>query len=326
MPANLTPQYYEAEKAFKEARTQDEKIHALQEMLAVIPKHKGTEKLQGELKKRLAKMKQESEKKSKGTSTYNPYKIEKMGAGQMVLFGLANVGKSSILGALSNAKVTVAEYPFSTPLPLAGMVAFEDIQIQVVDTPPLIPEDVPGELIGALQRGDCLILVFDASSPQALDQVADALGVLEEKRVIREEIPPMVKAFRREDLLVLANKMDGEGSQENLQVVKELYPELNILPLSTATGQNMDRLPGLFFEKLGVLRVYSKVPGKDADMDAPFILKQGSTVMDMAQEVHQDIAESLEKARIWGSARFDGQAVPRDHVLADKDIVELHAQ
>lgn len=325
MPANLTPQYYEAEKAFKEASSTEEKIQALKEMLSVIPKHKGTERLQGEIKKKLARLKLEGEKKSKSSAAFNPYKIEKVGAGQILLLGFPNVGKSSIVGALSNAKVVIAEYPFSTPLPLAGMAHYQDVQIQLIDTPPLIVEDVPGELIGAFQRADRLAIVIDCGSPDSLEQLGDALAVLEDKRVVREEIPEGVKAFTRQDIIVLANKIDLENAVENLAIIKEFFPELRIIELSVHEKINLDKLPAIFFEWLQVIRVYSKVPGKAADMEQPFILPEKSTVLDMAEAVHQDIAASLEKARIWGSAKFDGQSVSKDHILKDKDIIELHS-
>ncbi len=324
MPANLTPQYYEAEKAYKEARTVDEKIAALQEMLAVIPKHKGTEKIQGELKKRLSRLREEGEKKEKGPATFNPYKIQEEGAGQVVLVGYPNVGKSSILGALSNAKVTIAEYPFSTSLPLAGMVPYEDIKIQVIDTPPIIEGEVPGDLFGTFQRADRLVIVIDAGDDDALGQLSGTIELLEDKRILREEIPEGVKAFKHEDLIVLANKMDLPGTEDNLEIIKELYKDLYIVPLSVQDGTKLTEIPEIFFRLLRVIRVYSKVPGKDPDMDAPFILKKGCTVLDLAGEVHKDFIDKLEKARIWGSARFDGQPVPREHILQDKDIVELH--
>lgn len=324
MPANLTPQYYEAEKAFKEAQTIEEKIAALQEMISVIPKHKGTEKLQGQLKKKLSKLREEGEKKSKSTSTYNPYRLDKEGAGQLILIGLPNVGKSSVLGALSNARVNVAQFPFSTGIPLAGMVPYEDVKIQVIDTPPLVVEDVPGEMVGAIQRADAVVVIIDAGSDQALDQLSSTIDFLEEKRLVREDKPEGVKAFRREELLILANKMDLPGAGENLEIIKELYPDLAVYPLSVKTGEGLEQLPHRFFTLLDVIRIYSKIPGREADMEAPFVLHRGGTVLEFAQEVHQDLAQGLEKARIWGSAKFDGQPVPRDHVLQDKDIVELH--
>jgi len=324
MPANLPPQYYEAEEVYRSAQTPEEKIAALKEMLAVMPKHKGTEKLQADLKKRISKVKEEKKKKSKSKSTYNPYLIDKEGAGQVILLGYPNVGKSSIVDSLSNAKVEVAEYPFSTSLPTAGMVAYEDIQIQLIDTPPLIPDDVPGPMISAIFHADYITIVIDSSADDCLDQLSNIVDFLEEKRIIREEIPENIKAYHLEDILIVATKVDLEGTNDNLDIINELYPNIEILKVSNKTGININEIPFILFKKLNVIRVYSKAPGKEPDYDRPFILDKGATVLDFAQLVHKDFAKNLKKARIWGSARFDGQNVAKDHQLEDQDVVELH--
>lgn len=324
MPANLPPQYYEAEEVFRNAQTPEEKIAALKEMLAIMPKHKGTEKLQADLKKRISKLKEEKEKKGKSTSSYNPYLIEKEGAGQIILLGAPNVGKSSIVGKLSNAKVKIARYPFTTSLPSAGMVEYEDIQIQLIDTPPLIVEDVPGPMISAIFHADYLVVVIDLAADDCLEQLSNLIQFLKEKRIIREQIPENIKAYHLEDILVIANKTDKEASIGNLNIIKELYPEINLIKISTKEETNISKLKETLFEKLNVIRVYSKTPGEEADYDRPFILKRGSNVLDFARQIHKDFANKLEKARIWGSAKFDGQPVSKDHILEDKDVVELH--
>ena len=324
MPANLPPQYYEAEEVYRNAQTPEEKISALKEMLSIMPKHKGTEKLQADLKKRISNAKEEKKKKSKSKSTYNPYLIDKEGAGQVILLGYPNVGKSNIVDILSNAKVEVANYPFSTTLPKAGMVEYEDIQIQLIDTPPLVPEDVPGQMISAIFHADYITIVVDLAAENCLDQLFEIIEFLKEKRLIREEIPENVKGYYLEDILVLATKIDLEDFEENLEVIKDLYPNLLVLEISNQSGKNVEKIPQILFEKLDIIRVYSKAPGKEADYDRPFVLNKESTVLDFAQLVHKDFAKNLKKARIWGSAKFDGQPVSKDHVLKDQDVVELH--
>ena len=324
MPANLPPQYYEAEEVYRNAKTPEEKITALKDMLSIMPKHKGTEKLQAELKKKISKLKEEKKKKSESKSTYNPYLIDKEGAGQVILLGYPNVGKSSVLASLSNANVEVAKYPFTTSLPLAGMVAYEDIQIQVIDTPPLVPEDVPGPMISAIFHADYITIVIDSSANNCLEQLSEIIDFLKKKRLIREEIPENQKGYLLENILVIATKTDLSGGEQNLEVIKDLYPELEVLKISNKTGENLEKIPYKLFEKLNVIRVYSKAPGEEPDYDRPFILDKGSTVIDFAQLVHKDFAKNLKKARIWGSARFDGQHVAKDHPLEDQDVVELH--
>ncbi len=323
MPANLPPEYYEAEKVYQEASTPEEKLAALREMLAVMPKHKGTDKLQAELRKKVSRIKEEKEKTDQ-KAEYNPYKIKKEGAGQLILLGYPNTGKSSLLASLTNAPVEVASYPFTTNQPQAGMIPYEDVQIQVIDTPPLVPDDVPGPMIGAIQRAAFPIIMIDAASGECLDQLSGTLDFLREKRIVLDEVPEGVKAIEPSQLVVFASKVDVDGAEDNLDVVEELMPEINILPVSFDEDINVDKIPELLYRELGIIRVYSKEPGKDPEPD-PFTLPRGSTVRDFARSIHKDLAKNLKKARLWGSARFPGQPVPRDYELEDQDTVEIHA-
>ncbi|MDO9535911.1 MAG: GTPase [Bacillota bacterium] len=329
MPANLTPQYHAAEEAYKRASTIDEKVEALHEMMAVIPKHKGTEKLQADIKRRLSKLREEGEKKSKATR-FNPFFVEKQGAGQIVLVGFPNVGKSSLVAALTKAKPKIGEYPFTTTLPLAGMMPYKDILIQLVDTPPLTFEGAPTGLLNTLRGGDLLLLMMDASNDECLEQAEKTLSFLLEKRVIRE----MIKAEKPENepepeerkyipYIAAVNKMDLEKSKENLDILKELMPELPLINISVIDN-NLDLLKERFFEGLSIIRVYTKAPGKQPDMDNPFILKNGDTVLDLAYSIHRDFPDRLKNARVWGSTKFEGQTAARDYILQDGDIVELN--
>ncbi len=324
MPANLTPQYLEAEQAFKEARTVQEKIAALEDMLALIPKHKGTEKLQADIKRRLSKLREEGERKAR-TGRRDPFVVERQGAGQVALAGFPNSGKSALVGALTRAKVTVADYPFATSLPVAGMMQFEDVLVQLVDMPPLTEGDLQPGLAGALRSADALLLVVDASADDCLDQLEGVLACLRERGILRDEVAEGVHAHSLDDCLLVATKVDLEAGRENLEILREYLPAgLRLIAASALTGENLEALRREVFDLLGVVRIYSKVPGKPPDMDQPFILKKGSTVTDMAAAVHRDFPSRLKSARIWGSARFDGQPVPRDYVLQDRDVVELH--
>ncbi|MGE5528791.1 MAG: GTPase [Patescibacteria group bacterium] len=325
MPANLTPQYMAAEAAFKEARTTEEKIHALEEMLAVIPKHKGTEKLQAEIKSRLAKLRQGKEQASAAKGP-DPFHVPREGAGQVALAGYPNTGKSSLLAALSRAKVAVGDYPFTTALPQAGMVPFEDVQIQLVDTPPVLAQEMPSGLAGTLRMADALLIVVDLATDECLEQLEGTLAILRQRHILRSEDEyeaPHTKAMA--DCLIAGNKSDAEGSGERLGILGDLLPPgTEIRPVSTRTGAGLAELPHRLFDLLGAIRVYSKLPGREPDLRAPFTLPRGSTVLDMAAAVHRDFPSRLKNARLWGSARFPGQSVPRDYVLADRDIVELH--
>ncbi|MEW6727302.1 MAG: GTPase [Bacillota bacterium] len=313
MPANLTPQYYAAEEAFKAATTTEEKIEALQEMLAVIPKHKGTEKLQADLKRRLSKLREEQEQKRKSkTGGADPFYVERQGAGQAVLFGFPNTGKSALICALTRAKAKVADYPFTTAVPLAGMMPYEEALVQLVDTPPFTEEGVVPGMMQTLRAADALLVVIDIGASDCLEQLETCLDFLAKKRLLAKPY------------LVIANKMDHPDAPSNLAVIRELRPDPEIIPVSAARGTGLEDLRPLVFRSLGVIRVFGKTPGKPADMTAPFYLKAGSTVLDLAAAIHRDFPARLKFARIWGSARFEGQTVPRDYVLADRDVVELH--
>lgn len=319
MPANLTPQYYTAEENYRQARSPEEKIKTLQEMLAVIPKHKGTERLQGDIKKRIARLKEEGSKK-KQAKGFNPFGVEKQGAGQAVLAGYPNTGKSSLVGVLSRAKVKIAEYPFSTALPVSGMMPYKDTFIQLVDTPPLSLDNIPSGLIGTFKEADILLIIVDASTADCLEQLEGLLQILQEREVI--DLSEEGQIIAPVPFMVLANKIDQPGAEDNLQVLKELRPDLEIRPVSN-TGIGLEDLKDRIYEALGIIRVYGKAAGRPVDMERPFILKQGSTVLDFAAEVHKDFPRKLKSALVWGSSKFDGQAVAREYVLEDGDIVEL---
>lgn len=323
MPANLTPQYYEAEEAFKKAVTVEEKIAALEEMLAVIPKHKGTEKMQADLKRRLSKLREEGRKKAK-TGRADPFFVEKQGAGQVALLGFPNSGKSALLAAMTRARPKVAGYPFTTTLPQAGMMPYQDILIQLVDTPPVTEEIVPAGLSGTLRNADALLVLVDASSDDCLEQLQFCLNYLREKKIVREDVPPGSRGITPDRLLVLAAKADLPDSGENIQIMRELAPGgTGILPVSAATGLGLEELREKVFGLLKVIRIYTKAPGKAPDLKAPFILPRGSTVLDLAEAIHRDLPRLMKTARIWGSARYEGQPVMKDYVLQDRDIVEI---
>lgn len=319
MPANLTPQYYAAEERYKRARTFEEKTDALQEMLSVIPKHKGTEKLQADIKKKLAQLREENlNQKKKAKGGFNPFHVEKQGAGQIVLAGCPNTGKSALVASLTRAKVKVADFPFTTSLPATGMMPYEDVLVQLVDTPPFTAESVPPGLIGTFRNADALLIIIDLSSGECLDQLGTTLSLLSERGIIDDsgENPFAVP------YLILGLKTDRPDSQANLGILRELHPILEILPFSTSDADT-SHLRRRIFDLLEVIRVYTKAHGKLPDLERPFVLRQGSTVLNLAYEIHRDFPDRLKSALVWGSARFDGQAVARDYVLHDKDIVEL---
>jgi len=325
MPANLTPEYFKAEKWYKSAATTDEKILALERMLAVMPKHKGTDHLKADLRKKLSKLKYTGTQKKSG-SHVDIFHVPRGGAGQIVLIGTPNCGKSSIVAALTNAKVNVADFPFATNGPVPGMVTFEDIHIELVDMPPITADySAPGQ-VGTYRNCDLIAIVIDLSGDVA-EQFGVCMDFLESRNLlINAETPAsddQGNALAKEAFCICTKSdIAKAGALENL---KQLCQRpLEFVEISAATSAGLEKLPAKLFELLRIIRVYAKPPGKPADMTEPFTLPVGSTVMDLATHIHRHLAEKLKSARIWGTGVYDGQNAQRSHVLNDKDIIELH--
>ncbi len=325
MPANLTPEYLQAEQRFKSAKTTEEKISALEEMQATIPRHKGTEKMQAELKRRLSKLRTEQARRPTSRAGII-HRVDKEGAGQVALVGPPNSGKSLLLRRLSHAMPEVADYPFTTRVPLPGMMPFEDVQIQLVDLPPVHPDFHESWLYQIIRNADTALLVVDLSDPDLLEDLETTLAQLANAKVLlgRGELPG-VTGWLAKPALLAANKVDTPEAADDLDILKELYgARFPILPVSAETCEGLEALRTAVFDLLEVVRVYTKPPGKKLERTAPYVLKRGSRLEDLAAHVHHDFLTQLKFARVWGHGRFEGQMVNRDYVLADKDIIELH--
>jgi len=325
MPANLTPDYVRAEERFRQAASDAEKLEALQEMLRTVPKHKGTEKIQADIKRRMRELRRAAGAAGPGRGP-DPFHIPKTGAGQVVLIGPPNVGKSLLLARTTKAPVKVADYPFTTALPVPGMAQFEDVQIELVDTPPVTADHLSGGLMNLVRQADVVGLVIDLSA-DALEQAEMVRNLLAARgislRTLAADQLPADDPGRRCGLLV-ANKTDL-ASAATVAALRELYgDELEVQPTSAMTGEGLDRLIARLWQLLAVIRVYTKQPGKPPDHQRPFILDTGSTVEDLARQIHQDLPRRMKYARLWGHARFDGQQVHRTETLRDKDVVEIH--
>jgi small GTP-binding protein len=312
MPANLTPQYYEAEKRYRAAREPEDKLAALEEMLAIMPKHKGTDHLKADLRRKIAKLLQEGDRKQ--ATQHASEVIPKEGAGQVVIIGLPNAGKSKLVASLTNAIPAVADYPFTTHSTTPGMMEFENIQIQLVDTPPLTPQHIEPWLPNTIRRADALIVVVDLSdNPEG--QLEAVIAQLESKRInLNDRLA-----------LVVANKLDAAGAEASFETLKRKYSEtVNLVAVSALDGRGLEDLRRAIYDTLAIIRVYTKTPGGKPDYTDPIVLDRGSTLEDAAASVHKDFARKLKYARVWGSGKHDGIMVKRDHILQDGDVIELH--
>lgn len=325
MPANLTPEYFKAERWYREATTTDEKILAIERMLSVMPKHKGTDHLKADLRRKLSKLRESPEKKSGGKHA-DIFHIPRSGAGQVALLGMPNCGKSSIVAALTNAKANVADFPFATTAPIPGMVQFEDIQIQLIDMPPITADFIAPGQVGTYHNCDLIAICIDLSA-DAVEQLQICLDFLESRNLLIDGQTP---AFDGQGNLLakkafcICTKSDIAQAGVLERLKKSCKNRFEFVETSVKTGAGLDKLPAVFFKLLGIIRIYAKPPGKKPDMDEPFTLPAGSTVMDLAVAIHRDLAEKLRFARIWGTGVYDGQNAQRNHVLNDKDIIELH--
>lgn len=329
MPTNLPPQYFEAERAFRQARTPADKIEALETMLAVMPKHKGTDHLKADLRARIAKLTQEAQRQSAGGSRAQLYDVRKEGAGQLAIVGLPNVGKSSLLAALTDARPRVADFPFTTQLPQPAMMRVENVHVQLVDLPPIVPEATPPWLRALIRQADLLLLVVEASA----DVLTEWETLLTELRRLRiepiapgGETPEQPEAICKQ-AFVLVTKADQPDASEALDLLElDLDGRLPILAVSATDGRGLEDLRRRALAALAVIRVYTRPPGKPVDRTRPFVLKRGSTIEDLADLIHHELRAKLKYALLWGSSgKYGGQRIGRHHELEDEDVVELFA-
>jgi ribosome-interacting GTPase 1 len=329
MPANLTPQYLKAEEAYRQATTLDEELKCLQVMLQEIPKHKGTDHLQAQIKAKIAKAKRELEAEKRTGKKSRGIRIPRQGAGTSVLLGGPNAGKSQLLASLTRATPQVAEYPFTTHAPQPGMMPWEDVAVQLVDTPPITADYLEPYMYGLIRGADLALLVVDLGDDSGIERCQEAIDRLggTKTRLAR------TSSLSEEDVglsftrtFLVPNKIDLPGAEERLDLLHELCPlDFEEYVVSAKVGTGLERLRDAVYRALDVVRVYSKLPSaKEADTERPFTLRRGSTLVEMAGQVHKDYLEGLKFARVWGTAVHDGTVVKGDYVLHDRDIVELH--
>ena len=388
MPANLPPEAKAKLAKYSDAKTPEEKLRALEEFISAVPKHKGTENLLLWARRRMAELREEIEERKRRRVGGGPrIFVEKQGAAQVVILGPPNSGKSSLLAALTRAKPEVAPWPFTTQRPLPGMLHYEDIQFQLVDTPPLILDDpdnsVNSRVLGLARNADALLLVVGLDEEDPASTLRRLLALLEDRGIYITRTRGLVRiiksrevngirvrgsgrlvGFTEDDLrrflaeyrvynaiveiegdvtlddveaalyktltykpaVILLNKADAPGARERVhKALRAAPPDVPVLAVSALTREGLDGLGRILFERLGIIRVYTKQPNKEPDPE-PLILPRGSTVLDAARRIHSRLAKHFRYAKIWGpSAKYPGQRVGGDHVLEDGDIVEIHA-
>ncbi len=330
MPANLPPQYYELEREFRAETDVREKLRLAQELLVLMPKHKGTDKLQADMKAKISQLKKQVEAGGEAHHGAHHVKtfdhIEREGAGQIILIGPPNSGKSSLVESLTHARPLVADYPYTTREPMTGMMEFETVQLQLIDTPPISDEQFENYLTNLIRLADTVVLVADVTSKKMADELRFIVKSLEEKRIIFKpdkfsHLDPR-NSYKR--TIIAAHKSFEDDTAVRRQVLEQLFPGFKIVDTSILEEKSLNEFKKAVFESLGIMRVYTKRVGAEVEIRDPIILPIGGTVEQAATVLHKDFVAKLKFARVWGAGKFEGQRVHNEFVLSDKDVVEFH--
>jgi len=292
MPVNAGPQYFEAEKKYLAAKSREEKIAALEEMIKLLPRHKGAHNVLAQLKKRLSALKKESTKKAAAKPRFM---IKKEGAAQICIIGATNSGKSSLLKALTGVDVEIADYPYTTKLPVVGMANVGDVQLQIVE----IPSTFDSDFVSLLQTCDEIVVLIDAT--QNFQKQFDMM-----RKILRE------------------NRLDDKKQVWVLNKSKS-FADANMIGISAKEGRNIETLKEKIWSGLGLIRVYTKSPQKPKVIP-PIAVAIGSTVKDVAKCIHKDFLRNFSYARVFNNTQFSGRKVGLDFVLHDLDVVEIHTK
>jgi hypothetical protein len=328
VPANLTQQYLKAEAAYRSASSPDEELACLQAMLREIPKHKGTDKLQADLKSKIARVKAEAAKPKKSTGPTT--KIPKQGAGRILLIGPPNCGKSQLLASMTRATPEVADYPYTTQSPTPGMMHHEDCGMQLIDLPPVSIDVFDTEVLNLVRAADLVFLIVDLGSENLIEDtqaVLDRFQSSKTKLGRQTELDPDDIGTTFTHTLLVMNKSDADGAQEREALLDEFLDlPFDRLHVSATEPSGLVDLAREAFERLALVRVYTKNPKeKEPDMTKPFAIRRGQTLVEVAEQVHQSMADKLQSARVWGSQVHPGTTVKPDYEPIDGDVIELHA-
>jgi len=369
-------------------RSTPEKIRLMREFISLVPKHKGTSNLLANIRRRIAILEREMERrKSRRKGGYGGFSVPKEGAGQIIILGPTNVGRSSLLVSLTGAKAEVSPVYFATRKPIIGMLPYCDIQFQLVEAPAIVEGAAGGrmegpQILGLARNADGLILMVDLSTGpieqfRMLRSELEQAGIMIEKpegevEIIRrsagvglqiigsgvlvgctlEDVRRLLANYRINSALIrirgkvtletleeslfsslvykptilVANKLDASGSEENLARLKDFMKDMEIplVPVSCRENIGLEKIGDHIFEMLRIIRIYPKEPGAKKPSSKPLVIGEGATVIEAARSLHSKLYKEFRYARIWGpSAKYPGQRVGSTHVLKDGDIIEI---
>ncbi len=320
MPANLPQIYHKIEARLKFADSAEEKISILREMLAVMPKHKGTDGLRAELNSKIAKLKKEAKKKPQARRLDLTH-VPKMGIAQVVLMGAPNSGKSTLLAKLTNADPEIASYPFTTQKPDVGMIEFENVQIQLVDTPPLYENFHPPWLLALGRSSDILIGLIDGRKANPIKELNLLLNRFEGGSIFLESRDYYTgdELMKKRGFIIISR-----SKEEDLRLLREKHADrLDFQRFDI--NSDVEILKEKIYNFLNLIRIYTKPPGKNADFTEPVVLRKDATVEDAAYHIHKDFADKMKYTKLWRGDKNPRQVGPEE-VLMEGDVVEFHSR
>jgi len=280
------------------------KLNEIEEILDELPRYNNGP--YGEIRKWLHEEIDHTRTKSK-IKHQDWLGVKRQGMKQFVLVGAPNVGKSSLLVKLSGIQQKIANYEFTTLKPQPGIIDINGAEFQIIDLPGLIEgavDDIGGgkRLIGIVRSSDGIILMHDLTKP--LEQLEPIVKEIEKARIQKPTI-------------IIGSKFDLDNASENLEKLRQRFPNALVISLSTVTGTGISELEDALWNISDLIRVYSKGQQK------PMILLKGSTLKEFAEKIHRGLSGEFLYARVTGkSAKFQNQQLGMHHVLEDKDIVE----
>jgi len=300
MPINAHPDYLAAEKRYLEAQTDEERIIALEEVIRKAPKHKGSENLLAQLRLRLKKLKEKVQRTKKaGKSSKESIKKSDM---QVVIIGLTNSGKSSLLACLTNAHPKITQNKFTTQKIEIGTMQYQGTQTQILDQPAIENENFD---IGLINTTDLILIIITN---------------LEQIKQIKEKIKNRTNAKQ----IIVFNKTDLLNENQKRKISETLRAKKHKFVLtSTKSCENIEELKEKIFKSFEIIRIYLKEPGKQPT-DKPMTLKPGATIKDVAEKIKKGLSKQVKQITLTGpSSKFPNQRVGLNHKVKDKDIVEF---
>ena len=270
--------------------------------------------------KTLDGMVQEIESKKKGKKReYDPFDIKKSGDARIALFGMTNVGKSTLMNAITNSKSKTGNFSTTTMSALGGTCMYEGVQIQLVDLPGFVYYNddwkINKQIIRVSRTSDAVVIVIELDS-EVKAQYDFLVEQLQKADIIMDGVPVI-------PIKIIATKGDLPYSKEHFELLKS-YCAYDIIPITIKNEKSLKDLKKSLYDLVEIMKIYTKRHHYKPNLNTPFVVHISATVGKIAKKVHKDFFTDFNYAKVWGkSVEFDGKRVGIDHELMDGDIVEI---